>query len=227
MALDVWTLGTGKTALNAAATIEITLTAAAAVGDLVSGWATVQSSGTVTAVADTRGNTWTIRSAFVSGTVKYYWVDAVLTTALEIGDVITVTCSTAANRKLAIFFGISGQAASPFDKQGVGATGTSTTPTIAVDVPSQDDSVILCATYWGLTTFSAEDPDYEWQIDVDVENRRMHGAYRIVSSAAADTYAAALTASQQWDLNYIIYKGAGSAPPAIDDEAFCLFGVGN
>lgn len=227
MALNVWTLATGKTGLGLSNLIEADVTAAAAVGNLVSGWATVQSSGTVTAVADTKGNTWTIRPAFVQGTVKYYWVDAVLTSALEVGDKITVTCSTAANRKLAIFFGLSGQAASPFDKQGVGATGTSTTPTIAIDAPSQADSVILCATYWGLTTFSAEDPDYEWQMDVDVENRRMHGAYRIVSSAAADTYAATLAASQQWDTNYIIYKGAGSAPPpAAAGSNLALLGVG-
>lgn len=225
MALDVWTLGTGTTGLGVATTITVTLTDSAAVGELVSGWATVQSSGTINSVADTGGNTWTIRSAYVSGTVKYYWIDCVLTTALNIGDTITVTCSTAANRKLAIFFGISGQAASPFDKQGVGSSGTSTTPSIAVDGPSQADSVILCGLYWGLTTLATEDPDYVWQMDAVVENRHMHGAYRIVSSTASDTYSPTLTASQAWDVNYIIYK-ADSAPPGIDDEPFCLFGVG-
>lgn len=225
MALDIWPLGSGKVALGASATIVVTLTAAAAVGDLVSGWAVVQSSGTINSVSDTGGNTWTIRSAYTAGTARYYWIDAVLTTALNIGDTISVACSTAANRKLALFHGISGHAASPFDQQGAGASGTSTSPSITTGVPAQANSIILAAVYSALTAVTVEDADYTTVGDEVVENRYMHSAARIISAAEADTYAPTIGASQAWDMNYIIYKGA-DAPPAIDDEAFCLLGVG-
>lgn len=214
MADAVWLLGSGTVALNASNTIVVTLTDAAAVGDLVSGWVAVQSNGTVTSVTDTGGNTWTTRPVFASGTFRYYWVDAILTTALNIGDTITLVCSTGANRKLALFHGISGQAVSPFDQQGAGASGTSTSPSITTGVPAQANSLILAGVYSALTAVTAEDADYTTVGDVVVENRYMHSAARIISAAEADTYAPTIGASQLWDTNYIIYKLADGPSPA-------------
>lgn len=225
MALDIWPIGVGSVALGASDTILVTLTDSVAVGQMASGWVTVQSSGTLTSVSDTGGNTWTVRAAFTSGTLRYYWIDAVLTTALNIGDTISILCSTVAGRKLATLHGISGQAADYFDQQGAGQSGSSNTPSITTGTLAQADSLILCAIYSALTTVTVEDADYTTQCDVGVENRNMHSASRIVSSTAADTYAPTLGASQSWDMNYIVYK-ADAAPPGIDDEPFCLFGVG-
>lgn len=226
MALSIRHIGAGSVALGVSNTIVATLTDGAAVGELVSGWATVQSSGTLTSVSDTGGNTWTARSAFVSGTLRYYWVDCVLTTALAIGDTISVLCSTGSGRKLASFSAINGQDASYFDQQGAGQAGSSNSPSITTGVPAQADSVILCGIYSALTTVTVEDADFTALGNVGVENRNMHTAARIISAAAADTYAPTLGAAQSWDTNYIIYKAAGGAPPAATSSDLALLGVG-
>lgn len=228
MALSVWEIGSGSVGLGLSNTMIATLTSSVAAGQLAVGWVCVQSNGNLNSISDTRGNTWTIRPAYVSGTFRYFWVDSVLTTGLEVGDTITMVCSTAANRKISVFHGISGQAANPFDHQGPGAAGTSNSPSITTSTLAQADSVILCAVYSALTAVTIEDSDYVTKVDNVIENRYMHSAARIVSSTASDTYNPTIGASQSWDVNYIVYKGAGSSPPgSVTDDRFCLFGVGN
>lgn len=225
MALSVWAIGTGTVDVGVSTVIDVTLTASAAVGDLVSGWMVVQSNGTLSSVTDTKGNTWTIRTPYVVSTSKYYFVDSVLTSALEIGDVISMTCSTAANRKYAVFQAINGQAASYFDQEGAGATGTSANPSITTGTLAQANSVIIGCVYSVFDQVTVEGAGYTGLTTAVLTNRYMHSSYHIVNSTDPDTYAPTLGSSREWQTNYIVYKGA-DAPPAIDDEAFCLLGVG-
>jgi hypothetical protein len=222
---SVWDIGAATVGVGVSTTIVVTLTDSAAIGDLVCGWMVVQSSGTLNSVTDTKGNTWTTRTAYTSGTSRYYFVDSVLTTALAIGDTISLVCSTGANRKFAVFQAINGQAASYFDQQGAGASGTSTTPSITTGTLAQADSVIIGCVYSSLSTLSVEDADYTWLNDAILDNRNLHSAYRIVNSTTADTYSPTISVSQSWDTNYIVYKLATTPPPSSGSQ-LALMGVG-
>ncbi|CAN7310271.1 hypothetical protein LJR164_001643 [Phenylobacterium sp. LjRoot164] len=208
----------------------LTLDAGAAVGDVVAGFVYASSSVLLSSITDPKGNTWTIRTAYNSaGTERWYFVDAVITNALAAADTLTFNFSGTAGRRAIVLGKMTEMNTSDlFDKQGAGTAGaTTTTPTLSVDAASQANSVILCGMYFSSIAGNiTEDADYTDLGSVSFDNRKVHLAGRVVTSAAADTYNPTNSASNSYNGNWAIYKVAGAPPPATVTSNLALLGVG-
>lgn len=127
-------------------TLPITVTTATSANDKIT-VAIAVSSGTVTGVTDARGNTYTQEEFDVPGVGQPLWTFMAdgATTALQVGDVITVTCNLSSSLKVAVAAGVPGLVTSAIDKIAGADSSGSSGPTVTSATLSQASETVLVA----------------------------------------------------------------------------------
>jgi hypothetical protein len=167
-------------------------------------------------VGDTRGNTYTRdRSAANAGTTMRASVfSCPIATALQEGDVITITWPSAIITRVAAIEEFANVLVpTSIDVQN-GSTGTSTTPSTAVTTTNANDLLIGVTSVEGPSGegFTA-DTIHQWTslarigtTGSSTTNKTINGAYRAAGAAATYTHAPVLGTSESW-LNFVVaYK---------------------
>jgi hypothetical protein len=181
--------------------------------------ASVAAGSQVSAVTDSRANTYTKQS---TGTTmpSTEWTSPG-TTALQAGDTITLTYGTSAGAKGAIAQGISNLAATPIDNVPAATNGTSTAPSITSAALAQADELVVatltCANAGGTPSWAAG-----WTVLLTLHNtgdQVLSVAYKNVTSAAAVT-ASATIVSAAWSMMMVTYKEQTSTITTTTSAAF-------
>lgn len=184
----------------------------------------------LTGISDSSGNTWGSGEILNDSGARMYSAQTVVTSSLTTGSTITLTFAATVGRKCAMAIQAANpDTVTPFQGNGTGAAGTSTTPSVSTGTLTQADTLIIAMLYTSNPVVTkTEDADYT-SIDtpVNVDSRLFWIAARTVASTASDTYAPTISASQLWRTNVVMYNG-GSAPPAPTGnfKRLTLLGVG-
>lgn len=169
--------------------------------------------------ADTRGNTYTRdRTAANSGTtIRGSLFSCRITTALQAGDVITVTLSASVTARVAAIDEFANLLSpTTIDAQN-GLAGTSATPSLPLTTTHANDLLIGMVGVEGASddTYS-EDTLHQWTSlnrigtagGVSDTNVTVNGVYRTVGSTGTFTYAPALGTSSNWIEFLVAYEAS-------------------
>lgn len=225
-------IASGIANAGASATVAMTLTAGASVGDLVMVLCANGSSNTIDSIADTQATAYAAGDARLGNTIRTRAFYAILTAPLTTSDTITVTFNATTSRKACTVLKASGMlspTAAVRDLTGAGFTATvSTTPGFTTATFAQADTLIIAYTFVEGSSASSdswtEDPAWTSLPVVNVETRPLRTAYKIVSSTTAVTYAPINGTARTWAANYEAYKGAAAAGGA--SRGLLTLGVG-
>lgn len=201
---------TSATETTAATTL--TLTPANTIGNLlVLSIAQRPTSTTVSTVADTGGNTWTLSEAGASLQSVYYS----LTTAVS--GTLTVTMSAASSLVLSCLE-FSGVAASSFtDVKAISGTSTANNaPTLSTATTANANDVVVAWVQQQVSapTFSAQTAGYTVQTlhgSATAQPLCMQAAYKIVAATGTQTYGLSSTSSAAWTVAIVTFKASGSS----------------
>lgn len=219
----VATIGTA-TSSSAVSTLSATLTAVASTGHTVVG-AVVWESGagsipTVSSITDSRSNTYTIDvSAGGSGNVTDACIifRARVTTALQVGDTITVNISSGTrNRWLIQADDFDDVDASPLDvTQHTDNPGAATSLTTGATATTAQAYELLYAVFAFPAARGPVTPGTGWTAGALLEatNRALQALWMYTSSTGAQTATATLTASGTYCGAIAAYKATSTSPP--------------
>lgn len=208
----------GTDTANMETTLVITVPAAGvALGNFIVVRGSLDAGGAVSSIVDTGGNTYTERSTFTwpsgSNNVCHIWT-APVTVALTSGNTITITFAKDSGAAAADEWSGVGT----YDGTASDATGTSTTPSSNAFTPAGAGLVIGGLFYAAVANqISAEDSDTNgggsWSGLTFVGgagNQGCHGAYKITTSAASQTYDPTLSISIGWGADIVAFNQAAS-----------------
>lgn len=162
------------------------------------------SSATVTSVADTGGNTWTLSTGNGGLQSVYYsktgFVSGTLTVTMSVASTLILSCLE-----------FSGIAASPADVKGIG-TAASTAPSATSGVLAHANDVLIAwvAQQINAPTFSS--PTSGWTVltqrnSVTAQPISMQAAYKIVAATTTQTYSLTSSSAVQWTEIIAAFKG--------------------
>lgn len=159
--------------------------------------------GTISSVADSKGNTWSVDKTINAGGVGVGIASAVLTADLLTGDTITITTSAAMRSAWCGYYGL--PSASPLDKT-ASATGTSTTPTATTPATTQAKELVVgVAGRQTSGTFTQDGAFTTIVLNADGTHNTTAGQ-KVTGSTGAQTYAPTLGVSVAWALCVATYK---------------------
>lgn len=148
-----------------------------------------------------------LRFAFLSTAVGY-----------SSGTNVTLTFTSAASARQAIVAYVTGIApptASALDIQGAGVIGTSTAPTVTTTDFGVTEGIVFSALYINSASTTVTGEPWSQVASIRTpDDRLLSLVYATHSNTAALTYAPTISSSQQWRLNYIAFKAAGSSGSA-------------
>lgn len=205
-------------------TVTRTLTAPANVGDLVIIGGGYGSGSTVTVtVTDTRSNTWTTNrhDDLTTGATPHSFIaSSVLTTALQVGDVLTATFSAGVSRPMIFGYDNAGQIAGSVVDVAGGATGTGTAVssgniTTTTDYPYLFSAVYFdqAATLTAGTGFTVQDTQTSTSKTLATETMNGPQAGTFVGATAT------LSSSVDWATSVVAFKKvAGGAAPTLPTQ---------
>jgi hypothetical protein len=217
-------IGTRSRTAASQTPITITLTGAAAVGDFVHLTCELGANKTITgSITDTRGNTWvtgTVTSN--STTITLITAACIVTTALQVNDVVQFTPSSSTTRSAATLLRYSNVSTATPDTTG-SAVGTSTAPSATAGgaTPVANELVIgTCAFDSGATSVSTYTQGASFTKE-DQENANgqaslnQHSAVedRIITTTGTQTAAGTISVSGAWAANVSTYP----IGPAVSD----------
>jgi hypothetical protein len=167
------------------------------------------------AVTDSRGNTYVRdRTAANAGNgMRASLFRSVVGTALQAGDVITLTTTAVAARVMSVDEFSNVLAPSVIDQQN-GATNTGTAPNVAITTTNANDLIVgMCATQGPETDGFDDDPLWLSLARTGTtgggssSNKTVGGAYRSVASTALYRYQPTLGVSASWIQYVVAYRG--------------------
>jgi large repetitive protein len=125
-------------------TLSITVTTATAAGDKIE-VAAVAANGLVTGVTDSRGNSYvqTDGDSTGAGTALFHYIADGATTALQVGDTITVSYTLSWALKIAIAIATSGLAATALDKHNIATNAGSPSPSVTSAALAQASETVI------------------------------------------------------------------------------------
>lgn len=192
-----------------AASLALVLTANVAVGaQVVIGAANRTPARTVTTVTDTQGNTYTVRGSLAGTNSRSTQIDCTVTTALSIGDTITVNFS-GSQACAASAFSFVGQAGSPLDQSGTNsAAGTSSFTVASGSTVQADEISVVCYGYGSSsgTPFSSNG-GYTAVGDRFFSTGGIWLGYKILTATGVETAAQTCGASNSFAGTIATYKG--------------------
>lgn len=179
------------------------------------------SSGVTISVADSKGNTYTVLATQNAGQPSTSVAIGIITNALVSGDTITTTFSSK---------GTNGSTANEYsgitntsDGTNTNATGVSTTPSISITPSNATDLIVAqvdvnsgsADTYTEDSDSTGGDTWHSLTTLTDGSNHKLHPAYKITTSAAAQTYNPTLGTSRTWNTVIAAKQDdtAGGGPP--------------
>lgn len=193
------------------ASITLTLTTGAAVGDLVVvclayGRASNPSSFSVT---DTGGNTWQLDrrdDKTTNNTPHTAIFSAILTTALAVSDTITIDPEGTVNYPIAAAYSVSGIAGSSWLDQAAGDQGVSSSPSSGSVTTGQADEILFGAVCSGSPQAFTAGSGWTELTDTGNTTKRLAVQYRIESATGTLTSDGTLAASADWTDSIVTYK---------------------
>lgn len=224
------TYNTGTTAT----TRTVSLPVAVPVGDTLVLCANGESSSTLSSVTDSRGNTWTVDGTVNNSlTLHVGFAHCHVTTALQVGDTVTVTESSARNTfNIAIHQFTDLDTTATVDKAASG-TGTSVSPATAATASTTQELELLYA------CFSINDQNAAETVTAGSgftlltyitttrgsADRGLIAEYQFVQATGAYTGTCTLSVSKAWAAMIGTYKAlATSPPPTVTDYPAAILG---
>ena len=202
---------------SAGTTLTITLTEAVPIGDMVFVTCGYDTSGTSATVADSRSNTYTRdRAAGSTGSItRLNAFSAPITTALQIGDTITITTPSVTNR-VATADQFTLMATAPLLDQGTGISGNGTAVGNTLVANATAHEVVISVTIANGPTSDTftEDPLYETIGRVGTSNLTSTVSYRYETTIVTQDYDSVLGTSRNWLEFLFAYKLAPLATDA-------------
>src|SRR5580765_1714144 len=123
----------------------LSVTRATSPGDHIVVATAVAGSGGVTGVADSRGNTYTLQESDTPGNgvpLFTYLADGA-TTALQVGDTITITYGLTYATKTAVVIGVPGTATTSLDQKNVADSTGSAAPSVTSPTLTQASEIVI------------------------------------------------------------------------------------
>jgi hypothetical protein len=188
----------------------ITTTAAVPAGNAIFVGSSSNASRAPTGCTDPVNGTYATALSVYDGTgheVAGYWTTS--TAGTPSGTTITCTYS---NSSAALFaFAITFSGAGAVDLKGSGATGTSTSPAISVATPNYAGELVLVLSNDNLSATFTESAGFtNLYTKNDGSAPLATLSYQLQTAAASASYAATLSASDVWGVNYVTFSPAGS-----------------
>lgn len=210
-------IGTGNAVSSTTAVITVPA-GGVAVGDLIVVRVAVTYT-SITGIADTKGNTY---ATFASANTQGTWV-CIVKVPLVSGDTITVTFGTSGSRVVAAdqFSGLAAPATK--DVASATATGTSTTPSISI-TPARAEVLMFAhlEVEGGTADTFTQDSDNSggdtWHTLTRAQSgtsRTTNAAYKITTSAVAQTYNPTLGTSRTWSISLSAIQAATWVPKIV------------
>lgn len=169
---------------------------------------------TISSVVDTRSNTWTAQASNPSGASRHYLYTSILTTALQVGDTITITLSTATGRRACALVRIdNGTLGAALDASGVvNNIGTTTSPAVTTSAATTNARDVVFGAYGSNTTgitFVSESAGWTAIGDgLTSGGTLVHYSYTIVSATGTQTFLITInTGSSGGELLVVALKG--------------------
>jgi hypothetical protein len=214
-----------KAQSSSASSVTITLTAAVLSGHTLIGgicWeAAAGSVPTISSITDSRGNTWTTTpddSVLAGTTLAVAIIRARVTTALQIGDTITITISASRSKwaiQLDEFDDVN--ASTPKDVTAHNAPGSSTSLTTTATATTAQNYELLYAAF-GFGTGRTITIPSGWSGGASVEttggtDRALQSIWKYQTTAAAETATLTLNTASTYGAVLVTYKATSAAPP--------------
>jgi hypothetical protein len=129
----------------ATTTLNLTVTRATAAGDHIIVSTVLSGSGGVASVTDSRGNTYTLQESDTpgNGIPTYTYLADGATTALQVGDTITITYGLIYSLKTGVAIAIPGTAATSLDQKNVADSAGSPSPSVTSPTLTQASEVVI------------------------------------------------------------------------------------
>lgn len=228
--------GAGAGSSSAPEDLVVTTGSVIPAGELVVAWAGSHNANGAVAITDSAGNTWTSEAQITAGTgrLRAFWT--IVANPIPAGGTITVDyASTSGNRTLNVVRASGVDPVSPRDMYGVGAVGSSSTPTISTAALAMADELVISAIMVAsgqADTYnpSAADPFVELLVPTassGTGSAILRVDYRLAATAAPTAIAPQLGTSRNWVLNYIAFRpAAGGGPPPVVGTRRSLTGAG-
>jgi len=207
------------TAQGTTATVVITTSATANVGDLIL-VATVMNGMGASAVIDSAGNTYTQDKTGTNSVILRVW-RTIVTTQLVSGGTITITGSLGFQLTTTASL-TTGITSPPLDVAGTAATGTSATPSGSVTTLNAVDLIIGVVGYGSSATLTPVGAPWTELTGNEVSSANVHWAYQIVAATSTYTYNPVISSGVNW-VDYVLsYKATASG----GTPQLMLLGVG-
>lgn len=212
-----------KTQSTSAASVTITLTQAVLAGHTLIGgicWeAAAGSIPTISSIVDSRGNTWTTTpddSVLASTTLAVAVIRARATTALQVGDTITITISAARSKWAIQIDEFDDVNTSPKDQTAHNAPGSSTSLTTGATATTAQNYELLYAAF-GFGTGRTITIPSGWSGGASVEttggtDRALQTIWKYQTSIAAETATLTLNTASTYGGVLVTYKATSLAP---------------
>lgn len=182
-------------------------------------------------VTDSRGNTYAQnRSAGNVGTTMRGTISsALIATALQAGDIITITWPSSIATRVALIDEFANVASPTTVDVQNGTSNTSTTPSTSVTTTNADDLIVGLVGVDGPSTETyTDDTIHQWSgltragTTGGTTNRTVNGAYRSVGATGTYSYAPVLGTSESWIELAVAYKSTTNVvvPPTTGTATF-------
>lgn len=174
------------------------------------GW--ISATQTISSVTDSRSNTYTVHtisSSWDGGNGKLQWASGYMTTALQVGDTVTITwASPALTYRAFAYFDVSNAASAGQPDQQSSAIGNSTSPSASASTTATNTCLLGIvglasnSRTYGSSNWTVSGAVHDWP---DLQDRTYY-MYKNASASGAQDPGGTVNASINWGVSWIALK---------------------